>query len=314
MRNVQVMGRRVTVETSPDAEARSDSEARSHLKPQLLNLSTSGLVLRGVIAERNREVSSRDLDSAAVKVAKHLIVLPQGPATRLDWKHDGRRRSETFSTQAIVNPVGTFIAPRWHRDVELILIGLDHALIQRVAADMGRQTAELIPRIHIEDPVLRTIGQQLNGEFERDVPADLFYAQSLSHALVAHLLRHHSVSGARAPRTRAGLPPVALARSLDYIDAHLDQSMTLEDLASAAGFSASHFTTLFRRATRLAPHQYVMERRVERARVLLADRTLSIADVAHRTGFADQSHLTRIFKRLTGQTPRMARAAGAAKP
>ncbi len=89
--------------------------------------------------------------------------------------------------------------------------------------------------------------------------------------------------------------------------AHLDQAIALEDLAGVAGFSPSHFTAMFRRATGLAPHQYLMERRVEHARALLTATTLPIADVAVRSGFADQSHLTRVFKRHVGLTPRLVR-------
>ncbi len=283
--------------------------ARSVIKPQLFNLSTSGTLLTGAVVERNRELGCQGIDSTAVKAARHLIVVHEGAPARLDWRHEGVARSETFAGDVILNPLGLFIAPRWWTDVELLLLAIEPSLVSRVAEEMGRHPVELIPRIRSGDEVLRALSRQLAAEFERDTPADRVYAQSLVYALVAHLIRHHSVSGLRpGGGIRSGLPPASLARVLDFIEAHLGDPLTLERLAGVAGFSPSHFTSLFRRATGLAPHQFLMERRVERARVLLSGTRLPISEVAVLAGFADQSHLTRTFKRLAGVTPRLVRA------
>ncbi len=281
--------------------------ARSAIKPQLFNLSTSGSLLTGAVIERNRERGDQDLDGTAVKAMRHLVVIHEGAPARLDWRHDGVAHSETFAGDVILNPLGLFIAPRWRADVELLLLALEPSFVSRVAEEMGRYPVELIPRIRSGDEVVRALCRQLVAECEREAPPDRVYAQSLVYALVAHLIRFHSVSGMRSGRLRGGLPPVPLARVLDFIEAHLGESITLESLAGVAGFSPSHFTTLFRRATGLAPHQFLMERRVERARTLLAGTRLSIAEVAVLAGFADQSHLTRTFKRVAGVTPRLAR-------
>ena len=85
---------------------------------------------------------------------------------------------------------------------------------------------------------------------------------------------------------------------------HLDADLTLERLAAAARLSVYHFARQFRAATGLPPHQYVILRRVERAKQLLqAGRDLPLAEVAARAGFADQSQFSRHFKRLVGVTP-----------
>ena len=91
---------------------------------------------------------------------------------------------------------------------------------------------------------------------------------------------------------------------VEYIEEHLDASPTLEQLAAAARLSAYHFARQFKAATGLPPHQYVILRRVERARLLLqAGTDLPLAEVAARAGFSDQSQFTHHFKRLVGVTP-----------
>ena len=90
---------------------------------------------------------------------------------------------------------------------------------------------------------------------------------------------------------------------MEAIRENLETGITLAQLAGEVGLSPSHFETLFRRSTGLSPHQYLIRCRVERARDLLGDGTVTLSQVAARCGFSDQSHLGRHFKRLVGMTP-----------
>jgi len=92
--------------------------------------------------------------------------------------------------------------------------------------------------------------------------------------------------------------------AIEYIEDHLDSEIALEDLAATVHLSAYHFARLFKASTGLPPHQYVIARRIERAKQLLRDDDLSLAQVAARVGFWDQGHFTRHFKRLVGVTPK----------
>jgi AraC family transcriptional regulator len=100
--------------------------------------------------------------------------------------------------------------------------------------------------------------------------------------------------------------PNVFARSplLDYINNHLDQNLGLEELAAIAQLSQYHFSRTFKRSTGMSPHQYVIQQRVERAKLLLREKKMSICEVAIACGFTHQSHLNRHFKRLTGVTPK----------
>jgi len=95
-----------------------------------------------------------------------------------------------------------------------------------------------------------------------------------------------------------------LQPAIDYIHAHLDQDLSLVQIAKVVNLSPTYFASLFKRATGISPHEYVIRQRVERAKMMLAKTDLSIADIALQVGFSSQSHLTQQFKRFTGITPK----------
>jgi AraC family transcriptional regulator len=94
-----------------------------------------------------------------------------------------------------------------------------------------------------------------------------------------------------------------LSGVIDFIHDNIARELSLNELAAVAGLSASHFNTLFKEATNQTPHQFVVQCRVEYAMGLLANRTLSLAEVASQAGFYDQSHMARCMRRVVGVTP-----------
>jgi AraC family transcriptional regulator len=118
-------------------------------------------------------------------------------------------------------------------------------------------------------------------------------------------LRHWAADGEAVRGPRGGLPTRKLRAVLEYIHQHLAGDLRLRDLAAVAHLSPYHFARLFKASTGLPPRQYVITRRVERAKQLLrGEDDLMLAQVAARSGFWDQGHLTRHFKRLVGVTPK----------
>jgi len=101
----------------------------------------------------------------------------------------------------------------------------------------------------------------------------------------------------------AGLPTARLKRVLAYIDAHLDENITLAELARNAKLSVYYFATLFRKSTGYSPRRYILHRRVIRARELLRNTSLSVLDVSLDLGFQHQNNFARAFRRITGMTP-----------
>jgi len=130
-------------------------------------------------------------------------------------------------------------------------------------------------------------------------------AESFANVLAVHLIRQ--VTGRRGLKAAADgvLPRHKVHRVIEYIMENLEGNPTLERMAAVVNFSPYHFARLCKAATGLAPHQFVIARRIERAQDLLrTNGELGLAEVAFRSGFANQSHFSLHFKRIVGVTPR----------
>jgi AraC family transcriptional regulator len=111
----------------------------------------------------------------------------------------------------------------------------------------------------------------------------------------------------KASAYQGGLPRYKLRRAVEFVDANLDRVIRLKDMASVADVSLFHFHRQFKKTTGSTPHQFIVRRRIEQAKVLLAQSNLPIIDVAVQVGFVDQSHFTTTFRKLTSMTPRIYR-------
>ena len=167
-----------------------------------------------------------------------------------------------------------------------------------------------IPFFSAPDPQIERVGLSLLSEMETEGLGGEFYVESLANVLALHLLRHHSSLGGGSGRKsehEGGFSKRALGRATDYINDNLPQKLTLTEIAGAAHVSPYHLARSFKAATGLSPHQYVIHRRVERAKNLLVGTDLSIVDVAGAVGFANQSHLSSHVRRLLGVSPKALR-------
>lgn len=110
--------------------------------------------------------------------------------------------------------------------------------------------------------------------------------------------------------SRGGLSPALKHRICEFIEAHLSEKISLDDLSSMAGLSPHHFSRAFQQSIGMPPHRYLLRRRLEHVEQMLRDTQLPLAEIALSVGFADQSHLARHFRRMTGVPPSLVRAAG----
>jgi AraC family transcriptional regulator len=126
----------------------------------------------------------------------------------------------------------------------------------------------------------------------------------LGTALAARLVQNYAVSKPSLEFKVNGLPQAQLERVIDYVKANLTKDLSILDLATLTSMSESHFSRSFKRAVGIAPYQYLMQQRVERAKQLLKQQVISISDIALDCGFANQTHLTKVSRRMTGMTPK----------
>ncbi|HYS62664.1 MAG TPA: AraC family transcriptional regulator [Paraburkholderia sp.] len=181
-----------------------------------------------------------------------------------------------------------------------VWIGVEFAERTVEQLELKSSEARLHPQLQMRDPRFQHLAWALRAELEADDASDPLYAESLCTAMVVRL-----IGGAPTlDNKRRTLAPKTAARVIEFIEAHLDQRLTLSELAALADLSVPHFKVLFRETLGMPVHQYVVQRRVERARTLLLEARLSASQVALDTGFAHQSHMAHWMGRLLGVTPR----------
>lgn len=113
----------------------------------------------------------------------------------------------------------------------------------------------------------------------------------------------NSKAAEKLPKRVGGLAKWQERRAKEVIAARLDSKLSIVEIAEACGLSASHFTRAFQQSLGLSPHQWLTERRIERAQALLRDAERPISEIANSCGFADQSHFTRVFTGVVGKSP-----------
>lgn len=233
-----------------------------------------------------------------------VMALEQTPV-RMYWRaaRTGRLHQAVVGEDAIiVSPAGQWFFQRWSERPKVFAIVYDGGWVEALAAELESETPlALTARIGQRDPVARGFVAQIQREFEQDPPGASPMIGALAKALLVHLLR--SDFPEEGLMAKGGLEPAPLARVLTYIDRHLTEKLTLDELAAVAGLSPHHFNAAFRAATAAPPINFVMQRRIERAMDALATTDQSIVDIAYGLGFASHSHFTRYFKRATGMSP-----------
>jgi AraC family transcriptional regulator len=155
-----------------------------------------------------------------------------------------------------------------------------------------------------QDPLIERLGSALLSASEVGGAHSELYADSLSLTIVARLLALYGEGpSSTAKKNVDALPKWRLRRAVDFMEAHADKRISLADLAQAVGLSRMYFAAQFRKATGMRPHEYILWRRINRAKELLATTDSSIVEVALTVGFNTQAHFTAVFKRFAGSTP-----------
>jgi AraC family transcriptional regulator len=219
---------------------------------------------------------------------------------------DGKRTREMRNLGDIaVIPAGISHRCNWNTSVQFMVLAIEPVILKQVADDLiDRDRIELISHFMTEqDLLVQGIFLALKEEVSGKMMGHLF-VDSLKTTLAIHLLRKYCTAKPNLSIFENGLSRSKLQQVTEYINEHLDRDLKLIEIAAIAQMSPYHFLRLFKQSLGITPHQYILQRRIEEAKYLLQHSELSLAAIASKVGFCDQSHLTRYFKRIVGLTPK----------
>jgi AraC family transcriptional regulator len=257
-----------------------------------------GIVTESIYAPTRSRIEIR-YDAPA-----HLLVLYEDGVRREgETAIDGLPPStlRNFANKLTFVPAGHSYR-EWHETstaLRMTYLYLSPAKLQK-SSDVDTSYA---PRAFFEDPTLWATATKLKNVIERNQPESNLYFDALASVLAHELSRSGRELARSSPASRGGLASWQKRAVIGYIEEHLDERVSLITLARLARLSPHHFCRAFKQSFGTPPQGYLLQRRTERAKVLLADRANSITDVALTLGYAFNSSFTLAFRKITGQTP-----------
>jgi AraC family transcriptional regulator len=187
---------------------------------------------------------------------------------------------------------------------DALILYVTRAALDDVAYALQAPRVERLAWPHgVLDPIVHHLGKTLLSSLEHPLQTPKIFLDHVLQALNCHFVSSYGGVAIPAPRFRGGLSPWQMRRATELMEAHLDGNIALQKVAAACELSVSHFARAFKTTFRRPPYKWLLERRVDRARDLMMNSRLPLADIAARCGFPDQSALNRSFRRVHGVTP-----------
>jgi AraC family transcriptional regulator len=240
---------------------------------------------------------------------QHVVSLHHFPqATKSERSFAGQKRSE-FLTEGniVIMPANVPHKDLWDKAGAFTLLILDPVRVSQIAQhSVDPAAVEILPRFAMWDGLIQQIATALEIELTSGGSGFDLYVDTLSAALIAHLLRHHSTL-ARLPKNPSPAGQ-EMRRAADFIRDNFQRNLKLADIAAEVHMSEYHFARTFKQVIGVAPHQFLIAQRIENAQRLLRTTPLPIEEIAHRVGFSNQSHFIAYFRKSVGATPKFYRS------
>ena len=261
----------------------------------------------GLVVEHYR---TDDIDVVIRSVAP-LVVVYLGAAVNLvrpaALQFD---RGRIHQGDITVTPPGDLIEWRARGPIDFVASWLDPVLVRNVAIEISNghpDGMDLLANYGTPDPQIEHIEMSLLLELEHEQFGEGIQVESLAIQLAVHLLRRYSRFSTMMHSPAHALPASKLHRVNAFMNDNLGKDLKLAEIAAIVGMSPYHFARAFKQSTGLAPHQFLVARRIAFAKSLLRETDLPISEVAHRVGCPNQSHFSTLFHRSAAMTPRMFR-------
>ena len=293
-------------------------EARQKLIPFDPSATSYRMGWKALQAVRYRTMSE-DVEYRLPPAPRHGLVFTIRPAEKFYLRSEGVKRDRPLYPRSIlVLPAESSVWQRWQGSMDALVIYLEPSLVARVATesfDFDSSRTLLRPLYSLNVPKLRSAMIAVDAELGAGGVGGSVLAESFANVLAVHLIRHITGHRRHEALVDGVLPSHKLRMVIEYVMENLQGSPTLEEMAAVVHLSSYHFARQFKAATGLAPHQFVITRRIERAQHLLrTNGGLGLSEVAFRSGFANQSHFCFHFKRVAGVTPRRFREDATGRP
>ncbi len=198
---------------------------------------------------------------------------------------------------------------RWHSPIQMLLITVPHQTFHSVAEEMGGRAPELNGSPLLKDERILALVTAAEVDLANGSPAGRIYTDSIGRALAAALMHSQGVLRSPMRHYRGGLSPVQLRRVTSFVYENLHEDVSLVQMAEEAKLSPAYFSQMFHQSTGVAPHQFVLRARVERAKELLVKEDVRVLDVAIACGFQTQQHFARVFRVFCKMSPTQFRQA-----
>lgn len=265
-------------------------------------LTSSDSPWKGIVLERHTVGSVEVPEHDHGSLCMHLQLRGD---VEMEWWSEGRNAIEQpHAGSMILLPEGTRDRLRWEGTSERLIVSVTPAVMKKAAEEAGFNTSPHVAmQWHLHDEGLRALLAEMGREAEAGWPAGSLYGELLGMSLAHTLLRRHAALPVALKDVRGGIPLARLRRVLEFIETHLHADVRLEQLAAEAELSPFHFARLFRETTGITPHQYVLERRIERAKLLLRLKQMPISEIAQQSGFSSATNFIRSFRSRVGVTP-----------
>jgi AraC family transcriptional regulator len=259
----------------------------------------------GLMAEEHRLDA---LDTPQFEVPAHSVTIQLSSPATIEHKVNGEYHSHLLAPGDIqLFPAGAQVQIR-HRRRDVLVLALSQGFMERAARETCMPAgSDLVERHQIRDPQIEFIGHALKAEALGGFASGRLYGEALGMALAVRFLQLCSRGSGRHEH-KGGMAPHRLRRVLEHIRHHLADDVRLATLARVSGLSEHRFAHNFKQSTGLSPHQYVIHERILRAKRMLRDTNLNVAEIAFALGSGSPSRFAWLFRRAEGVTPSAYRA------
>ncbi len=236
----------------------------------------------------------------------HLVVVERGPEHfRLTWKEDGRdRTAESGPGHAFIRSQ-QLIRKLWIGGRQQCLaLSIDpDAMELALPEPFSARAVELAPIPIGRDPIVNHLFAALEAGLDNGDGATTLLLDMVGKAIAVSVASRFAVHPPKLPASRGGLDHRRLARVIDYIECHLADDLTLDELARIVYLSSFHFSRMFKASMGESVHKFVLRRRIAQSKRLLGQKRRTLPEIAAAVGFRSQSQFTKTFRRLVGLPP-----------